>query len=184
MCATMSRMSTSSWFTRLDEQFGDAVEAVLRRHHRRRLHRLGWGDALETPDDDGWWSPRATLRGGNSVEVLIDGAEAFAEMQKQIRSAEHFVHIAGWHSSPDFELVRGPDAVSLRDLLAEVAERVPVRLLLWAGPPLPAFQPTRKMVRAARDEFVRDSSVQCALDKRERTMHCHHEKIVIVDGTL
>jgi phosphatidylserine/phosphatidylglycerophosphate/cardiolipin synthase-like enzyme len=48
----------------------------------------------------------------------------------------------------------------------------------------PAFQPTRKMVARARDEFVRGSSVQCALDKRERTMHCHHEKIVVIDQTL
>ena len=40
------------------------------------------------------------------------------------------------------------------------------------------------MVSHAREEFVRDSRVQCALDKRERTMHCHHEKIVIVDGHL
>ncbi|MEJ7741597.1 MAG: hypothetical protein WKF73_03020 [Nocardioidaceae bacterium] len=34
------------------------------------------------------------------------------------------------------------------------------------------------MVNEARDDFTRDSRVQCALDKRERTMHCHHEKIV------
>ncbi len=180
----MTAMAERRRLDRLDERFGDAIEAVLRRHHRRRLDRLGWRAALDAPTGDGWWSTRARLRVGNSVEVLIDGAEAFAEMQRAIRGAQHWVHIAGWHSSPDFELVRGPGAVTLRDLLAEVAERIPVRLLLWAGPPLPAFQPTRKMVRSAREEFVRDSRVQCVLDKRERTMHCHHEKIVIVDGML
>jgi signal transduction histidine kinase len=44
-------------------------------------------------------------------------------------------------------------AVDVRGLLAEVAERVPVRVLMWAGPPLPLFQPSRAKVRAVRDEF-------------------------------
>jgi phosphatidylserine/phosphatidylglycerophosphate/cardiolipin synthase-like enzyme len=60
---------------------------------------------------------------------------------------------------------------------------VPVRLSLWAGPPVPVFQPTRTMVSAAHREFTRDSAVRCVLDSRERTLHCHHEKLVIVDGT-
>jgi phosphatidylserine/phosphatidylglycerophosphate/cardiolipin synthase-like enzyme len=169
---------------RLDERAGDKLEAVLRSHHRRRLRKLGWGEAVEPDGSDSWWSRRATVRTGNSVDVLIDGASALPEFEKAIRGAQHSVHIAGWHSSPDFELTRGPGAVPLRDLLAEVAERVPVRLLLWAGPPLPAFEPTRRMVRQVQQEFVRDSRVMCALDKRERTMHCHHEKIILIDETM
>ena len=174
----------SGWFDRLDERAGDAIEALLRRHHWRRLRKLGWEDSLEDIADGSWWSPRAPVRTGNRVEVLIDGAEALAAMDAAIRGARESVHIAGWHASPDFELTRGPGAVSLRDLLADVAERAAVRLLLWAGPPVPAFQPTRRTVRQAREEFIRDSRVQCALDSRERTLHCHHEKIIIIDGTL
>ena len=118
------------------------------------------------------------------MEVLIDGGAALPEMEKAIRAAKRSVHIANWHASPDFTLSREPDATTLRDLLAEVSARVPVRLLLWAGPPLPAFQPTRRMVKQAQQEFMRDSSVRCVLDSRERTMHCHHEKLLIVDDTL
>ncbi len=136
------------------------------------------------PEQRGWWSPRAAVHPGNEVTVLIDGVDALASMQEAIAGAQESVHIAGWHSSPDFRLTRGPDALTLRDLLAEVAERVPVRLLMWAGPPLPAFKPTRRMVKAARTEFMRDCQVVCALDNREYLMHCHHEKIVIVDGSL
>jgi phosphatidylserine/phosphatidylglycerophosphate/cardiolipin synthase-like enzyme len=66
--------------------------------------------------------------------------------------------------------------------LGGLAQRIPVRVLLWAGPPAPVFQPTRAMARAARDGFTAGTDVACALDARERTMHCHHEKIVIVDG--
>ncbi|MDX6366327.1 MAG: hypothetical protein QOK30_1403 [Nocardioidaceae bacterium] len=180
----MTVMSASkSLLTRLDQRAGDQLEAVLRRHHARRLRRLGWGAAIEPADGPSWWSTSAPVRGGNSLEVLVDGAAALPMFEEAIRSATRSVHIAGWHASPDFELTRGPDAESLRDLLADTAERVPVRLLLWAGPPLPAFQPTRRMVDKAKDEFVRDSSLVCALDRRERTMHCHHEKIIVIDGT-
>ncbi len=177
-------VQTSSWFDRVDERVGDGLETFLRHHRRRRLQRLGWRDALESAPGEGWWSARTDVRPGNRVEVLIDGAAALPEMERAIREAQHSIHIAGWHASPDFTLSRGPHAAALRDLLAEAAERAQVRLLLWAGPPLPAFQPTRRVVEKAREVFVRGSGVQCALDKREYTMHCHHEKIMVIDETL
>jgi phosphatidylserine/phosphatidylglycerophosphate/cardiolipin synthase-like enzyme len=180
----MSAMVQASWWERVDAKAGDGLEGLLRSHHRRRLGRLGWSEALTRAEGSGWWSTRAPVRPGNRLEVLIDGTAALAAMESAIRAARRSVHIAGWHASPDFELTRGPGAVPLRDLLAGVSQRVPVRLLLWAGPPLPLFQPTRALVSKARDEFVRDSRVQCALDRRERTMHCHHEKIVVIDDTL
>jgi phosphatidylserine/phosphatidylglycerophosphate/cardiolipin synthase-like enzyme len=37
-------------------------------------------------------------------------------------------------------------------------------------------------VRQVREDLVRGTRVRCALDARERPMHCHHEKLVIVDG--
>ena len=179
----MAAMVLTTWLDGMDEKAGDGLEAVLRSHHRRRLDRLGWSEALSPREGGSWWATRAPVRSGNHVEVLVDGTEALAAMEAAIRAARTSVHIAGWHASPDFALTRGPGALPLRDLLADVARRVPVRVLLWAGPPLPLFQPTRTAVHRARDEFVRDSRVQCALDRRERTMHCHHEKIVVIDGT-
>ena len=181
--ADVPRLPPLPRFDRLDDWIGERIEHAHRHHHAHRLRKVGWADGLD-PDARGWWSPRAEVRAGNDVTVLIDGVDALAAMQRAILDARESVHIAGWHCSPDFRLTREPDAPTLRDLLASVAERVPVRLLMWAGPPLRAFQPTRSTVRAARDEFVRDSAVQCALDNREYLMHCHHEKIVIVDGTL
>ena len=177
-------MELSSRLGRLDAKLGDGLEAVLRSHHLRRLGELGWTDALTVPTEPGWWSTRVPVRPGNSLEVLIDGASALPQIESAIRQARKYVHIAGWHAEPDFKLSRGDGAIPLRDLLAEVAQRVPVRLLLWAGPPVPAFRPTRYMVKRAREGFIRDSKVQCTLDKRERTLHCHHEKIIVVDGDL
>ena len=72
----------------------------------------------------------------------------------------------------------------LRNLLAELAARVDVRLLVWAGAPLPVFRPSRREVRAMRDRLCHGSSIRCALDSHERPMHCHHEKTIVVDDRV
>jgi phosphatidylserine/phosphatidylglycerophosphate/cardiolipin synthase-like enzyme len=90
------------------------------------------------------------------------------------------VHLAGWHFDPSFRLEEG--GPTLRELLAEAAERVEVRVLAWAGAPLPLFHPDRREVREARDELVRGTRISMALDAKERPFHCHHEKLVVVDG--
>jgi phosphatidylserine/phosphatidylglycerophosphate/cardiolipin synthase-like enzyme len=61
---------------------------------------------------------------------------------------------------------------------------VPVRVLLWAGAPLPFYPVSRRAVRRLRDDLCRGNRVQCALDANERPLHCHHEKIVIVDDEV
>jgi phosphatidylserine/phosphatidylglycerophosphate/cardiolipin synthase-like enzyme len=168
---------------RIDDWLGDGLERLLCSHHSHRLRKLGWGDVLGEPAH-GWFSPHAPVRTGCAAEVLIDGEQALPAMAEAIKGARSHVHIAGWHSSPEFKPTRGPEAQSLRDLLAEVSQRVPVRVLLWAGPPVPAFEPTRGRARKACEEFMRDSQVRCVLDSRERTLHCHHEKLVIVDDEV
>src|SRR3954466_1586196 len=140
--ATMASMLQTSWLNGIDAKAGDGLEAVLRGHHRRRLDNLGWSEALSPREGGSWWATRAPVRSGNQVDVLIDGTEALAAMEAAIRAARTSVHGAGAHAAPDFALPRGPGALALRDLRADVARRVPVRVLLWAGPPLPLFQPT------------------------------------------
>jgi len=168
---------------RVDERVGDAIEHLLRRHHARRLRRLGWGSVLE----EGVADPPvgfARTQAGNRVEVLIDGQEALPAIREAIESARHSVHVANWHATADFRLTREPDAPTLRELLTDASRRIPVRVLLWAGPPVPAFQPTRVMAKAECDALTRNSQVRCVLDARERTMHCHHEKLVVVDDRV
>jgi len=123
-------------------------------------------------------------RPGNRLEVLIDGEQALPALAEALAQARSSVHLAGWHVTPDFGLTRHPDARRLRDLLGELAERVDVRVLLWAGAPVPLFHPTRAAVRAVRDELVRGTRVRCALDPHERPMHCHHEKLAVIDGEV
>ena len=164
---------------------GDRLEQAVRKHHRRRLDRLGHLHVLEPPPGAPLWvegdpPPRA----GNELDVLIDGERALPAIAEAIQGARSHVHIAGWHITPDFALVRGDRESRLRDLLAEVAEQADVRVLVWAGPPLPVFQPHRSEVRRAREDLITGTRIRCELDARERTMHCHHEKLVIVDDEV
>jgi len=169
--------------SRLDAAAGGALERIVRGHHGRRLARLGRSAQLDPPDDALLWSagdppprPRCAL------EVLIDGRQALDAMAEAVAGARSHVHISGWHLTPGFELTRGSGEKPLRGVLAELAERVDVRVLLWAGAPLHVFTPARREVRAVRDELTRGTRVKCGLDDKERPMHCHHEKLVVVDG--
>jgi phosphatidylserine/phosphatidylglycerophosphate/cardiolipin synthase-like enzyme len=170
---------------RVDGWAGQGIEAALDGHHRRRLQRVGRIDQLDPPRGPSLWAagdPRP--RRGGAFDVLVDGGEALPRIAEALSGARSHVHIAGWHVTPDFGLTRDDRASRLRDLLGDLAERVDVRVLLWAGAPLRAFTPARAAVRRIREELIRGTRVQCALDSHERPMHCHHEKLIIVDGEV
>ncbi len=116
--------------------------------------------------------------------MLVDGGTALPQIAEELAAARSYAHIAGWHVTPGFGLTRDDQAARLRDLLGELAERIEVRVLLWAGAPVPVFTPDRAAVRRVRDELIRGTRVQCRLDSHERPMHCHHEKLVIIDGEV
>ena len=168
-----------------DRLAGDAIERLTDAHHARRLAKLGRSAQRKPPEDGSLWAagdppPRA----GNKVDVLIEGSAYFPALEEAIRGAKRSVLIAGWCITPAFALVRSEPPVLLCEALGEAAESVDVRVLLWAGAPVPAFSPRRGLVRAGRDELVRGTRIKAALDSNERPMHCHHEKIVVIDDEV
>ena len=163
--------------------FGEQVTQQISRHHLRRLTRIGQRGALEPPAG-GWAVTGTPPRPGNALEILIDGAQALPAIAEALRSTTSHVHLTGWHFSPDFALERDGEPLVLRNLLGELANRVDVRVLVWAGAPLPLFRPSRGEVRKMRDRLVSGTNIQCALDAKERPMHCHHEKTIIVDDRI
>jgi len=173
-----------SLVSHVDTVVGDGVEAAVRAKHKWRLRRLGWSRALDPPDEGLWADGDPPPRAGCSLEVLVDGAEAFPLIAEAISGARDYVHVAGWHVAPSFELVRGQQPGVLGELLAEAAEQVDVRVLVWAGAPVPAFHPTRKEVREGIATLTRETRIRCEADPREHPFHCHHEKLVIVDGAV
>src|SRR6266576_45404 len=166
-----------------DGALGQLVERLTISHHRRRLARVRWTAAIDPPPG-GWAAGEPPPRPGNAVTVLVDGAEAFRAMVDAIENARSHVHVTGWHLTPDFALTRDEAPRIVRRLLAEVATRIPVRVLIWAGAPLPVLRPWRGDVRAIREQLVSGTGTQCALDARERPMHCHHEKTIVVDDQV
>jgi phosphatidylserine/phosphatidylglycerophosphate/cardiolipin synthase-like enzyme len=165
-----------------DAALGQQLERLVVAHHARRLERVGHAGALAA-SAGGWASAGPPPRQGNRLDVYPDGAAALAEIADAIEGARSRVWLAGWFFSPDFRL-RAERAQTLRELLGETAERIEVRLLAWAGAPLPLFHPDRGEVRAVGEELGAGTGVRVALDARERPLHCHHEKIVIVDGEV
>src|SRR6476620_4685222 len=163
--------------------FGGQVSEQICAHHRRRLKRIGWEHALDPPSG-GWAAGDPQARAGNGVDVLIDGGEALPVIAEELQRAQSHVHLTGWYFSPDFALVREGEQVVLRNLLAELAERIDVRVLAWAGAPLPLFRPSRGDVRTMRDELIGKTRIQCGLDSKERPMHCHHEKTIVIDDRV
>jgi phosphatidylserine/phosphatidylglycerophosphate/cardiolipin synthase-like enzyme len=169
---------------RLDVALGAGVEAAVVAKHARRLQRLGWSCALDPSGPGTWAQGVPPPRQGCVLDVLIDGEEAMAAIAQAIAAAREFVHITGWHFAPEFELVRGESSAVLGVLLAEAAERVDVRVLAWAGAPVPVFHPSRAEVREGVARLVRDTRIRCELDPREHPFHCHHEKTLVIDGLV
>ena len=109
---------------RVDAAIGGGIEHAMIHHHMRRLRRHGQLRAL-APATEGLWAETAVPpRDGNSMQVLIDGANALPRMAEAIQGAKRHVHVCSWHLEPDFD--PGPRKASpVKELLAEVAERVP-----------------------------------------------------------
>ena len=179
----MTPASRHAALTPVDSRLGDDLERQVMAHHRRRLRRLGWEHALD-PGPGLWTEAEPAPRPGNSVQVLIDGAEALPRMAEALSGAQSHVSVAGWQVTPGFSLTRHGTCFVIRDLLAELAERLPVRVLLWAGAPLPVFRPWRLDALEVRRQLTEGTRIQVALDNRERPLHTHHEKLVVVDDEV
>ena len=169
---------------RFDAALGAGVEAAVVAKHARRLHRLGRSGALDPAGPGTWAQGEPSPREGCALDVLIDGEEAMAAIAEAIGSAREFVHITGWHFAAGFELVRGDPSAALGALLAEAAERVDVRVLAWAGAPVPVFHPITVEVREDVARLVRQTRIRCEVDPREHPFHCHHEKTLVIDGQV
>jgi phosphatidylserine/phosphatidylglycerophosphate/cardiolipin synthase-like enzyme len=119
-------------------------------------------------------------RDGNALAVFVDGAHSFEAMAEEIRGARSHVHIAGWHLEPDFVLAETP-LLTLRGLLSEAARTARARVLVWSGVPLPPpFRPRRSEIKFLAEDLSA-GRISCALDRKHRLLHCHHEKILVVD---
>ena len=183
-------MEITNTFARIDRAAGEALERAVEDHHLRRLRKVGWERILQPGLEGLRVSGDPPVREGNSVQIHIDGADALPAMQRAMMEARSHVHLANWFLSPDFRLVRGGqgspsgDGPTIRELLAELAGRVDVRVLLWSGPPVPWSPLGRMDVKRTRDELTQGTHIHCLLDHHQRPLHAHHEKILVIDDQV
>src|ERR1700761_6244639 len=175
---------TNALVGRFDGLLGDGLEATVMFKHRRRLTKLGWARVFEPSTPGVFAAGDPPPRQGCELEVLIDGANALPVIAEAIAQAKQFVHITGWHLEPAFELVRGRPQGAIGVLLAEMAEQVDVRVLVWSGAPVPLFHPTRSEVTQLLENLTRHTRIQAKGDPKEHPFHCHHEKTVVIDGKV
>ncbi|MDQ3941212.1 MAG: phospholipase D family protein [Actinomycetota bacterium] len=169
----------------VDRVLGEGLEWVIKNHHNRRLRRIGWERALVPSSPSLWAEGDPPPRPGNAIEVLVDGGEAFPKLVEAMSKARSHVYYAGWMLTLSFQLSRGEYPLIVRDFFAELSEKVDVRILLWAGAPLPPpFSPRRSEVREWVEELTRGTSIKVGLDSKERPLHCHHEKLAVIDDEI
>ena len=162
---------------------GETIDRAVIRHYARRLRRNGWEQALTATELD-WAHGTFPARPGNALEVLIDGATFLPAVAAELAQATSHVHLLGWHFSPELDLTRGMEPTILRNLLAELAETIDVRLLLWRGAPLSMFRPSRRDVSIMVEQLCRRNKIQCQVDSCVRFMHAHHEKTIVIDDRV
>ncbi|MGL6280477.1 MAG: phospholipase D-like domain-containing protein [Gaiella sp.] len=162
---------------------GERLDRAVVRRHRDVLRSFGWERALGAASPEfvrGGFSPTA----GNTLDVLIDGAEALPLIAEELARAQSHVHLAGWFLSPELQLTREDEPTIVRNLLAELAERIDVRVLLWKGAPVPAFRPSRGDVREALDALTRHTNIKATADSCTGFTHCHREKAIVIDDRV
>lgn len=140
-------------------------------------------------DDQRWFPADAPPRRHNRVTPLVDGERYFGALCAAIRQARHYVYVAGWCLTPFMPLERQSRQQLVENqvvaVLAEAAQRVPVRVLLWSGARA-LFQPdTLSMLDVLADMQRRGKGdLVCRLDYTAITSHCHHQKAVVIDGQV
>ena len=162
---------------------GETIDRAVMRHYTRRLRKNGWEQA-RTADELDWAHGTFPARQGNALEVLIDGATFLPAVAEELAQATSHVHLLGWHFSPELDLTRGTEPTILRNLLAELAERIDVRLLLWKGAPISLFRPSSRDVSTMIEQLCRSNKIQCQVDSCVRFMHAHHEKTIVIDDRV
>ena len=182
-------------FIQAERHAGAALAPLLHRRHTRTLARGAIDERAEAAARHSWWGsdlrwyPGGTPpRAHNRVTQLIDGEEYFSALHEALTQATAYVYITGWCLTPYVPLLRQApgDLVHTRlvDVLAGVAQRLPVRVLLWGGAPA-LIHPTRRTMNAVAATLNRPpGDLVCRLDTTAVRTHCHHQKSIIIDGQV
>lgn len=133
---------------------------------------------------------RAPPRGGNAVEVLVDGEAGWGRVAGDLEQAEREIQIATWMCRPDIEL-RRPLELALTEprerghfRLGEILERrakagAKVRLLIWGMAYTPILDRwMRRWYWQGRD------NIDVLEQDHPSFIGSHHQKTITIDGRV
>ncbi len=123
--------------------------------------------------------------------LLVDGASYFSTLRAALAAARHSVFILGWDIDSRTPLVGERGAAedgapeTLLPYLEYLVERQPdlkVRLLLWDYSLLYALD--REPLPSLNLKWRTPENIRVALDNCLPMGSCHHQKLVLIDGSL
>lgn len=158
-------------------------QGAISREKAQAARASWWGS------DPRWYPSNTPPRRYNRVTPLIDGESFFTALRQALEEAQHYVYIIGWCLTPHIPLGReNQEALvqtQLLALLSDVAQRIPVRVLLWSGA-VALMQPTVRSVEAVKATIEKEGKgdIQCRLDRRAHWTHCLHQKAIVIDGQI
>ena len=154
-------------------------------HHLRRLRRHGQLAAI-APASDGLWAQTAVppRRGQRARGPDRRRERAAARWPRRSATPSATCTSARGTSSPTSTPARATARPGARAAGRGGRARPGARAGVGgrAGAGLPA--PPRPSSRRRATQLVKGTKIQCELDAHGRLMHCHHEKLVIVDDEL
>lgn len=147
--------------------------------------RVAHAPAILKPDENVWKIARA-----DRVALLVDGAAYFGALRTALASARRSVFVLGWDIDSRTPLA-GPEEVDdgapvkLLAYLEHLVERKPrleIRLLLWDYSLLYALD--REPLPSLNLKWRTPEQINVALDNCLPLGSCHHQKLVVIDGSL
>jgi phosphatidylserine/phosphatidylglycerophosphate/cardiolipin synthase-like enzyme len=138
-----------------------------------------------------WFTREGTPpRAGNKAEVLVDGAQTWAYVYKDIQAAKRDIRIATWLCRPDIELVKpkshGVTEPTEREhyrfgkLLEDKANQgVKARVLIWGMTYTPVLN---KWLR--RWHWTPDDRIEIMEQDHPLLIGSYHQKTMTIDGQI
>ena len=123
--------------------------------------------------------------------LLIDGRDYYRAFYHAARAAERYILIFGWQFDSNAALLRGPDAenaageIHLLRFINELCERKPalcIYMLAWDYSMLYSFD--REWFQEWYFNWSTNERVHFCYDSSEWFDASHHQKFVVIDGTL
>jgi phosphatidylserine/phosphatidylglycerophosphate/cardiolipin synthase-like enzyme len=123
------------------------------------------------------------IRGGNTVEPLVDGEPAFRRICEAVEAAKHTVWLTVAFYRPDFRMPDGRG--TLFDVLDRAVERgIDVRVIFWRHLGLEQIQPGTHFSGTAEERAMLQSRGSRFLARWDRAYgtYCQHQKSWLIDA--